>query len=102
MRTKAAVLWGLGQKWEVKELGTPKESEIMVKLTASGLCHSDEHLITGDIPIPFPVVGARGRRRGCRDWPWRHRPRDRRPRGVEFPAGLRPVFVLCARADRSV
>ena len=30
----------------------------MVKLTASGLCHSDYHLVTGDIPVPFPVIGG--------------------------------------------
>ncbi|MGK2238633.1 MAG: Zn-dependent alcohol dehydrogenase [Rhodococcus sp. (in: high G+C Gram-positive bacteria)] len=57
MKTKAAVLWGLGEKWQVDELDLddPKPGEVMVKLTASGLCHSDEHLVTGDIPIPFPV-----------------------------------------------
>jgi S-(hydroxymethyl)glutathione dehydrogenase/alcohol dehydrogenase len=60
VRTKAAVLWGLHEKWEVEEveLDPPKAAEVMVKLTASGLCHSDEHLVTGDIPIPFPVVGG--------------------------------------------
>lgn len=60
MKTKAAVLWGQHQKWEVEEveLDPPKAGEVLVKLTASGLCHSDEHLVTGDIPIPFPVVGG--------------------------------------------
>lgn len=60
MKTKAAVLWGLGEKWEVEELDLddPKAGEVMVKMTAAGLCHSDEHLVTGDIPIPFPVVGG--------------------------------------------
>jgi Zn-dependent alcohol dehydrogenase len=60
VKTKAAVLWGLGEKWEVEEveLDDPKAGEVMVQLTASGLCHSDEHLVTGDIPIPFPVVGG--------------------------------------------
>lgn len=60
MKTKAAILWGLGQKWEVEEveLDGPKQAEVMVKLTASGLCHSDEHLITGDMPMEFPVVGG--------------------------------------------
>src|SRR6516162_7394460 len=60
MKTKAAVLWGLNEKWQVEdvELDAPKESEVLVKLTASGLCHSDEHLVTGDIPMPFPVVGG--------------------------------------------
>jgi NDMA-dependent alcohol dehydrogenase len=60
MKTKAAVLWGLNEKWQVEEveLDAPKDSEVLVKLTASGLCHSDEHLVTGDIPMPFPVVGG--------------------------------------------
>ncbi len=60
MKTKAAVLWGLHEKWQVEEveLDPPKETEVLVRLTASGLCHSDEHLVTGDIPMPFPVVGG--------------------------------------------
>lgn len=60
MKTKAALLWGLGQKWEVEEidLDPPGHGEVLVKLTASGLCHSDEHLVTGDLPIPLPVVGG--------------------------------------------
>src|SRR5262249_22293391 len=40
------------------ELAPPHRKEVLVKLTASGLCRSDEHLVTGDIPIPFPVVGG--------------------------------------------
>jgi S-(hydroxymethyl)glutathione dehydrogenase/alcohol dehydrogenase len=60
MKTRAAVLWGLKEQWSVEEveLDAPKEHEVLVKLAASGLCHSDEHLRTGDIPIPFPVVGG--------------------------------------------
>lgn len=60
MLTKAGVLWGLGEKWSVEEveLDEPGPGEVQVELAASGLCHSDEHLVTGDIPIPFPVVGG--------------------------------------------
>jgi S-(hydroxymethyl)glutathione dehydrogenase/alcohol dehydrogenase len=60
MKTKAAVLWGQNEKWEVEEveLDGPQAGEVLVKLTASGLCHSDEHLVTGDIPIQYPVVGG--------------------------------------------
>ncbi|HEX9067094.1 MAG TPA: NDMA-dependent alcohol dehydrogenase [Streptosporangiaceae bacterium] len=60
MKTKAAVLYGVGEKWQIEEveLDPPHAKEVLVKLTASGLCHSDEHLVTGDIPIPFPVVGG--------------------------------------------
>jgi S-(hydroxymethyl)glutathione dehydrogenase/alcohol dehydrogenase len=60
MKVEAAVLWGLHQPWSVEEveLDGPSEGEVLVKLASSGLCHSDEHLVTGDIPIPFPVVGG--------------------------------------------
>ena len=60
MKTRAAVLWGLGEKWEVDEieLDPPNAGEVLVQLTASGLCHSDEHMVTGDLPFPLPVVGG--------------------------------------------
>ena len=60
MKTKAAVLWGVYQKWEVEEvdLDGPKEAEVLVKLTACGLCHSDHHVVTGDLPAPLPIVGG--------------------------------------------
>lgn len=60
MKTKAAVLWGQHQKWQVEEieLDPPKTGEVLVKLAASGLCHSDEHLVTGDLPFPYPLVGG--------------------------------------------
>ena len=49
MKTKAAVNWGVGQDWKIEELelDDPKHGEVLVKLAASGLCHSDEHIVTG-------------------------------------------------------
>src|SRR5438105_8528623 len=60
MKVEAAVLWGLNEQWSVEEveLDGPSAGEVLIKLASSGLCHSDEHLVTGDIPIPFPVVGG--------------------------------------------
>jgi S-(hydroxymethyl)glutathione dehydrogenase/alcohol dehydrogenase len=60
MRTTAAVLWEVGGKWEVGEidLDPPGPGEVMVELAASGLCHSDEHLVTGDLPVALPMVGG--------------------------------------------
>ncbi len=60
MKMEAAVLWGLNETWSVEEveLDGPAEGEVLVKLASSGLCHSDEHLVTGDIPHPLPVVGG--------------------------------------------
>jgi S-(hydroxymethyl)glutathione dehydrogenase/alcohol dehydrogenase len=61
MKTKAAVLHGPGKDWEIDEidLGDPVAGEVQVRLAASGLCHSDEHLRTGASPVAFfPAVGG--------------------------------------------
>lgn len=49
MKTKGAILWGVDEEWSVEEieLGDPRAGEVTVELAASGLCHSDEHLVTG-------------------------------------------------------
>jgi len=58
MKTKAAILWGLHEKWQVEEveLDPPKSGEVLVKLTASGLCHSDYHLAIFRFRFPLSVV----------------------------------------------
>lgn len=60
MKTKGAVLWEIGGEWVIEEIdvGDPREGEVTVELVASGLCHSDHHLVTGDIPIEVPVLGG--------------------------------------------
>jgi NDMA-dependent alcohol dehydrogenase len=71
MRTKAAILWEPHTDWSVEdiELDAPKAGEVLVKLAASGLCHSDEHLVTGDMVVDpevaallgleqFPIIGG--------------------------------------------
>jgi NDMA-dependent alcohol dehydrogenase len=60
MKTQAAVLYGLNEPWRIVdvELGEPVAGEVRVRLAASGLCHSDEHLVTGDIPAALPVIGG--------------------------------------------
>ncbi|MDP9463541.1 MAG: NDMA-dependent alcohol dehydrogenase [Actinomycetota bacterium] len=51
MKTQAAILWERHTPWSVEEieLDPPKIGEVLVKLAASGMCHSDEHLVTGDL-----------------------------------------------------
>ena len=58
MKTKAAVLWELNAPWSIEdiELDAPGPNEVLVKLAASGLCHSDEHLVTGDLPFELPII----------------------------------------------
>src|SRR6266571_981670 len=60
MKTKAAVLRELGKDWEITELDLdpPRTGEVLVRWVAAGLCHSDEHLRTGDIPVRYPIVGG--------------------------------------------
>ncbi|HVV31431.1 MAG TPA: NDMA-dependent alcohol dehydrogenase [Mycobacteriales bacterium] len=60
-KTKGAVLWSLHESWSVEEIevGDPVAGEVQVRLAASGLCHSDEHVVTGDLPVlRFPVIGG--------------------------------------------
>ncbi len=60
MRTQAAVLWEPGRVWEVEdvELDPPKRNEVQVRMVASGLCHSDEHFLTGDMPFLGSMIGG--------------------------------------------
>ncbi|WP_018178071.1 NDMA-dependent alcohol dehydrogenase [Jongsikchunia kroppenstedtii] len=61
MKVKAAILTELNTDWKIDEveLGDPVEGEVQVRLTASGLCHSDAHLQNGSSPVPsFPVLGG--------------------------------------------
>lgn len=63
MRTRAAVLRERHQPWSIEEieLDPPKAGEVLVKMVASGICHSDEHLVTGHFgfaaPMP-PIIGG--------------------------------------------
>ncbi|WP_375483977.1 alcohol dehydrogenase catalytic domain-containing protein [uncultured Mycobacterium sp.] len=54
------MLFGTHQPYKVVdiELDKPKEREVLVELTASGLCHTDDHLVTGDMPVPLPMVAG--------------------------------------------
>jgi S-(hydroxymethyl)glutathione dehydrogenase/alcohol dehydrogenase len=60
MKTTAAILWEVGADWSVEEieLDPPGPGEVLVKLAASGMCHSDEHLVTGDLPFELPIIGG--------------------------------------------
>jgi S-(hydroxymethyl)glutathione dehydrogenase/alcohol dehydrogenase len=60
MKTTAAILWERGGPWSVEEidLDPPKTGEVLVELGGSGLCHSDEHILTGDLPWPMPIIGG--------------------------------------------
>ena len=58
MKTKAAVLWGVGEPLEVAdvELAAPGADEVRVRIEASGVCHSDWNAVTGASATPLPAV----------------------------------------------
>ena len=60
MKGKAAVLYEVGGPWKVEEIevSDPGPGEVLVKLASSGLCHSDEHILTGDMPSALPMIGG--------------------------------------------
>jgi S-(hydroxymethyl)glutathione dehydrogenase / alcohol dehydrogenase len=56
---RAAVFGGRGRPLTIEELevpARPKPGEVLVKLAASGLCHSDYHVLRGEWPAPTPLV----------------------------------------------
>jgi NDMA-dependent alcohol dehydrogenase len=60
MRTQAAILWESKTDWSVEdiELDPPGAGEVLVRVAAAGLCHSEEHHVTGDVPFAAPMIGG--------------------------------------------
>jgi S-(hydroxymethyl)glutathione dehydrogenase/alcohol dehydrogenase len=57
MKVQAAIVTELHGKWhtETIEIDEPHASEVKVKMAFAGLCHSDEHVRTGDM-VPDATV----------------------------------------------
>ncbi len=60
MKARGAVIHEIGGQWTVHdlELDDPQDNEVLIQVMASGLCHSDDHFVTGDIPVALPMVGG--------------------------------------------
>ncbi|QIM16281.1 Zn-dependent alcohol dehydrogenase [Leucobacter insecticola] len=59
LTVQAAVFVGAQQPLVVRELtidSTPGPGEVLVKMAASGVCHSDLHALDGDWDTPAPLV----------------------------------------------
>ena len=59
MKTRAAVLRDVGKDFEIVELDLdePKANEVLVRMEAAGLCHSDEHIRRSGA-ARLPLVGG--------------------------------------------
>jgi NDMA-dependent alcohol dehydrogenase len=62
MKSRAAILHDVGGPWSVEdfELDPPRASEVLVQMAAAGLCHSDDHILKGDMAAPNEVLRAMG------------------------------------------
>jgi NDMA-dependent alcohol dehydrogenase len=61
MKTTGSALLSAPGKYETIELEVerPQQGEVLVRVVAAGLCHSDDHLATGDLPVgTYPMVGG--------------------------------------------
>jgi Zn-dependent alcohol dehydrogenase len=72
LKTRAAVVPDVGEDWKIEEIEVhePKAGELIVEWKVAGLCHSDEHVLTGDLVPPqemwemmgieslFPMIGG--------------------------------------------
>lgn len=57
-RALAAVLYEAGKPLvlEEVEVQSPQAGEVTVRMKAAGVCHSDLHVMKGDLPMPSPII----------------------------------------------
>lgn len=55
---RAAVLRAVGEPLAIEDvqLDGPGAGEVLVRIEAAGVCHSDLHYMTGDLPAKLPIV----------------------------------------------
>ncbi|MDA1001706.1 MAG: Zn-dependent alcohol dehydrogenase, partial [bacterium] len=55
---RAAILREVGKPLSVEEIEVdpPREGEVLVKMAAAGVCHSDYHAMNGELPAPMPII----------------------------------------------
>jgi NDMA-dependent alcohol dehydrogenase len=58
MQIRAALLRGIHQPFAIErlKLQPPQRGEVLVRMKATGVCHSDWHIVSGSTPHPMPVV----------------------------------------------
>jgi aryl-alcohol dehydrogenase len=58
VKIQAAVAWQAGATLSIEEfdLDDPRDDEILVKVEAAGVCHTDDNARLGRLPVVFPVI----------------------------------------------
>ena len=58
IKCKAAVLWEANKPFSLEEVevAPPKAHEVRIKIVATGICRSDDHVVTGALAMPFPII----------------------------------------------
>ncbi|KAJ6668875.1 hypothetical protein lerEdw1_012361 [Lerista edwardsae] len=59
IKCKAAIIWEAGKLPSVEEVevAPPRAHEVRVKIVATGICRTDDHVVTGVFPdIDYPVI----------------------------------------------
>jgi S-(hydroxymethyl)glutathione dehydrogenase / alcohol dehydrogenase len=60
MQTQGAIFWPGARSWSVEpiEIDAPHAGEVLIKMEAAGLCHSDYHYVAGDAFSDHPILGG--------------------------------------------
>nr|XP_006123942.1 alcohol dehydrogenase 1 isoform X2 [Pelodiscus sinensis]CCQ25767.1 alcohol dehydrogenase class I [Pelodiscus sinensis] len=58
IKCKAAIAWELKKSLSIEEVevAPPKAHEVRIKIFATGICRSDEHVMSGALAQPFPII----------------------------------------------
>ncbi|XP_042326689.1 alcohol dehydrogenase 1A isoform X2 [Sceloporus undulatus] len=58
IKCKAAIAWEIKKPLSIEqiEVAPPKAHEVRIKILATGICRSDDHVISGAFTMPLPMV----------------------------------------------
>jgi len=58
MKARAAILFEVGQKFDIREVevNEPQAGEVLVRMVVGGICHSDLHVMRGHLDAPMPAI----------------------------------------------
>jgi S-(hydroxymethyl)glutathione dehydrogenase / alcohol dehydrogenase len=58
IKSKAAILFKVGEKLDIREVDVeaPHAGEVLIKMAVGGVCHSDLHVMTGNLVAPLPAI----------------------------------------------